>query len=111
LYNFIYFFKDFFHEDDDCSAQICSGGHDSKLFNKNNEFEYEDTSVVDIEIYCEKKTIHFFINKKQCPYYISSISSSSFPLLFAFSSRYCSTIIQIISLFKILLLLLILILL
>jgi hypothetical protein len=87
--------------DGDCSAQIGSGGNYSDFFNGNNEFELINNSTIDIEVNCEKKTIYYFINKKQCPYYISDISSSSFPLLFGFSA-YRSPIIEIISLFKIL---------
>jgi hypothetical protein len=83
-----------------CLTNICSGGNSSEWFNKNNEFKYGNNSVVDIEADCEKKTIHYFINKNQCPYYISYISSSSFPLLFGFSSKY-SPIVEVISLFKI----------
>jgi hypothetical protein len=82
------------------SIYFCSGGNFSEYFNKNNEYELEDNSIVDLEVDCEKKTTYFFINRKQCPYYISDISSSSFPLLFGFSS-YCSPIIEIISLSKI----------
>jgi hypothetical protein len=83
-----------------CVLILCSGNYSEK-FNKNNEFKLEDNSVVDVEVDCEKKTIYFFINKNQSPYYISDISSSSFPLLFGFSSRF-APIIEIISLFKIL---------
>jgi hypothetical protein len=86
---------------DYCLARISSSGNWSELFNKTNEFEYKDNSIVDIEVDCEKKTIYFFINKKQCPYYISDVSSFSFPLLFGFrSSRH--PIIEVRSLFKIL---------
>jgi hypothetical protein len=85
----------------DYSARIYSANNYSEEFNENNEFEYENNSIVDVEVDCEKKTIYFFINKKQCPYYVSDISSSSFPLLFGFRS--CnSPIVEIISLFKIL---------
>jgi hypothetical protein len=85
----------------DYQACIGSGGNWSKEFNKNNEFEYGDNSIVNIEVNCEEKTIYFFISKSQCPYYISNICSSSFPLLFCFSSPY-SPIIEVNSLFKIL---------
>jgi hypothetical protein len=85
----------------DCTVFICSGENCSQTFNKNNELQYRNNSIVDIEVGCEKKTIFFFINKKQCPYYISEISSSSFPLLFGFRS-WKSPVIEIVSLFKIL---------
>jgi hypothetical protein len=71
----------------------------SETFNKNNEFGLEDNSTVDVEVDCEKKTIYYFINKKQSPYYISDISSSSFPLLFGFSSDE-SPIIEVLSIHK-----------
>jgi hypothetical protein len=71
----------------------------SEFFNKNKEFELEDNSTVEVEVDCERKTIYYFINKKQCPFYVSDISSSSFPLLFGFRS--CdSPIIEIISIHK-----------
>jgi hypothetical protein len=84
----------------DGSAQIISHRNYSGYFNQNNEYEYGNNSVVDVEVDCEKKTIYFFINKKQCPYYISDISSS-FPLFFGFNSAY-SPIFEVLSLFKIL---------
>jgi hypothetical protein len=85
-----------------CDVCIYSGRNYSEHFNFNNEFECGYNSLVDIEVNYEKKATYFFINNKQCPYYISDIYSSSFPLLFGFSSCSSSTIIDIISLFKIL---------
>jgi hypothetical protein len=81
----------------DYTADIGSGKNWSEMFNKNNEFEYRKNSVIDVEVDCENKTIYFFINKKQCPYYISDISS--FPLLFGFTS-FRSPIIEVVLLFK-----------
>jgi hypothetical protein len=86
---------------DNCSAQIGSGRYWSKFFNENNEYELGNNSDVDIEVDCEKRTTYFFINKKQCPYYISDIYISSIPLLFGFSS-YFFPVVEVISLFKIL---------
>jgi hypothetical protein len=83
----------------DNNVQIWSSNKDSEYFNKNNEFELEDNSTVDVEVDCEKKAIYYFINKKQCPAYVSDISSSSFPLLFGFASDE-SPIIEVLSVQK-----------
>jgi hypothetical protein len=81
------------------SVAICSAKNLSKLFNENDEFKLADNSIFDMKVDCEKKTIYYFINKKQCPYYISDISSFSFPLVFGFSS--CALpIIEVISIYK-----------
>jgi hypothetical protein len=80
-------------------SSIYSSNKFSEYFNKNNEFELGNNSVIDMEVDCEKKTIYYFINKKQCPYYVSDISSSSFPLLFGFSS-FNSPIIEVLSVQK-----------
>jgi hypothetical protein len=85
----------------DNHTYIRSGESKSEKFNENNELELGDNSFVNVEVDCEKKTIYFFINKIQYPYYVSEICSSSFPLLFGFSS-WSSPIIKVISLFKIL---------
>jgi hypothetical protein len=87
--------------DGDFSALLRSGKNFSDYFNRNDEFKYNYNSIVDVEVDCEKKTIYFFIYKKQCPYYVSDICSSSFPVLFGFSS-YSSPIIEVFSLSKIL---------
>jgi hypothetical protein len=47
----------------------------------------------------EKKVIFYFINKKQCPYYISDISS--FPLLFGISAIQSNAILEVLSVKKI----------
>jgi hypothetical protein len=46
----------------------------------------------------EKKVIFYFINKKQCPYYISDVCSS--PLLFGISGYNSSTILEVLSIKK-----------
>jgi hypothetical protein len=58
----------------------------SSNFNENNEFNVGDRSFVNVEVDLQKKRIYYFINKKQCPYYSNSVSSS--PLLFGISAYY-----------------------
>jgi hypothetical protein len=79
-------------------AQICSGGKWSKYFNRNNEYNAGYNTVVEVEVDMEKKAIFYFINKKQCPYYISDISSS--PLLFGISAALSNAIVQVLSVKK-----------
>jgi hypothetical protein len=50
---------------------------------------------IQIEIDTEKKMIFYFINKKQCPFYIYDISSS--PHLFGISTKYSSSILEMLS--------------
>jgi hypothetical protein len=47
----------------------------------------------------EKKVIFYFINNKQCPFYISDVSS--FPLLFGISADCSNSILQVLSIKKI----------
>jgi hypothetical protein len=80
-------------------AKIGSGGKWSEIFNENNEYNVGDNTVVEIEADIEKKVIFYFINKKQCPYYISGVSSS--PLLFGISALESNSILEILSIKKI----------
>jgi hypothetical protein len=80
-------------------AVIRSGGNWSGNFNLNNEYNVGDNTVVEVEADVEKKVIFYFINKKQCPYYISDISSS--PLLFGISAGYSNSILEVLSIKKI----------
>jgi hypothetical protein len=65
----------------------------------NNEYNFGDNSVVEVEVDMEKKVIFYFINKKQYPYYICDVSSS--PLLFGISSYYSNCILEVLSIKKI----------
>jgi hypothetical protein len=65
-------------------AQICSGDKRSGNFNRNNEYNVGDNTLVEVEVDIKKKEIFYFINKKQCPYYICDVFSS--PLLFGISA-------------------------
>jgi hypothetical protein len=47
----------------------------------------------------EKKIIFYFINKKQCPYYISNVSC--FHLLFGISAHHSNSILEVLSVKKI----------
>jgi hypothetical protein len=79
-------------------ADIGSGNNWSKYFDENNEYNVGDNTVVEVEVDMEKKMIFYFINKKQCPYYISDISSS--PLLFGISAKYSNAILEVLSIKK-----------
>jgi hypothetical protein len=74
-------------------AEIAFGGNWSEKFNKNNEYNVGDNTVVEIEVDMEKKVIFYFINKKQCPYYISDVSS--FPLLFGIRAYDSNAILEV----------------
>jgi hypothetical protein len=78
--------------------EIGSGGICSPVFNRNNEYEFGDNSIVDVEVDMNKNTIHYFINNNLCPYYHSDISSS--PLVFGISAICSNGIIEIISVKK-----------
>jgi hypothetical protein len=80
-------------------AQIYSGDKRSGNFNENKEYNVGDNTVVEVEVDMEKKVIFYFINKKQCPYYICDVSSS--PLLFGISAVHSNTILEILSVKKI----------
>jgi hypothetical protein len=80
-------------------AQIGCGYNWSGNFNKNNEYDVGDNTVVEVEVDMEKKVIFYFINKKQCPYYISYVSSS--PLLFGISAIWSNCILEVLSIKKI----------
>jgi hypothetical protein len=85
--------------DDSNYLCIISGYKWSENFNKNNEYNVGDNTVVEIEVDMEMKVIFYFINKKQCPYYISDVSSS--PLLFGISTVYSNSILEVLSIKKI----------
>jgi hypothetical protein len=80
------------------NAQIASGGNWSEFFNGNNEYNVGENTVVEVEADMEKKVIFYFINKKQCPYYISDVSSS--PLLFGISAFDSKAILEVLSVKK-----------
>jgi hypothetical protein len=80
-------------------AQIGCGYNWSGNFNRNKEYYVGDNTEVEVEIDMEKKVIFYFINKKQCPYYISDVSSS--PLLFGISAYYSNAILEVFSVKKI----------
>jgi hypothetical protein len=71
----------------------------SENFNENKEYNVGDNTEVEVEVNMEKKVIFYFINKKQCPYYISDISSS--PLLFGISAYNSNCILEVLSIKKI----------
>jgi hypothetical protein len=79
-------------------AQIGSGGNWSEYFNENNEYNVGDSTAVEIEVDMEKKVIFYFINNKQCPYYICDVSSS--PLSFGVSAYDSSAILEVLSIKK-----------
>jgi hypothetical protein len=79
-------------------AQIGSGNNWSETFNGNNEYNVRDNTVVEVEVDMEKKVIFYFINKKQCPYYISGVFSS--PLLFGINASFSDAILEILSVKK-----------
>jgi hypothetical protein len=56
------------------------------------------TIDIEVEVDVNNKSIYSFINRKQCPYYISDIPSSSFPLLFAIREFHTSSIVEVSSL-------------
>jgi hypothetical protein len=80
-------------------AQIFSGGNWSENFNWNKEYNVGDNTVVEVEVDMKKKVIFYFINKKQCPYYICDVSC--FPLLFGIRALGSNCILEILSIKKI----------
>jgi hypothetical protein len=81
-------------------AKICSGNYNwSKNFNENKEYNVGDNTVVEVEADMERKEIFYFINKKQCPYYICDVSSSL--LLFGISAYFSNCILEVLSIKKI----------
>jgi hypothetical protein len=68
-------------------------------FNENNEYNVKNNTVVEVEVDMEKKVIFYFINKKQCHYYICDVSSS--PLLFGISAYWSNCILEVLSIKKI----------
>jgi hypothetical protein len=80
-------------------AKISSGGKWSLNFNWNNKYNVGDNTVVEVEADVEKKVIFYFINKKQCPYYISDVSSSR--LLFCIRTLNSNSILEVLSIKKI----------
>jgi hypothetical protein len=82
-------------------ANIGSGGKWSENFNRNKEYNVGDNTEIEVEVEVdmEKKVIFYCINKKQCPYYISDVSSS--PLSFGISAYKSNSILEILSIKKI----------
>jgi hypothetical protein len=78
--------------------QICSWDICSPNFNNNNELKMGDGSVVEVDVDMEKKEIHYTVNSILCPYYHHNVSSS--PLLFGFRASNSSSIIEVISVQK-----------
>jgi hypothetical protein len=84
----------------DCANIGCGDrDHWSENFSENNEYNVGDNTVVEVEVDMEKKVIFYFINKKQCPYYISDVSSS--PLLFGIRAYWSNSILEVLSVKKI----------
>jgi hypothetical protein len=79
-------------------AKIGSGGNWSGNFNENNEYNVGDNTIIEAEVDIEKKVIFYFINKKQCPYYISDVFSS--PFLFGITAGGSDAILEVLSIKK-----------
>jgi hypothetical protein len=62
------------------------------------QFPFFENSVVELELNINEKTLYFFLNNKQIPYFIYNISSS--PLSFGITGRWTNSSIEIISLLK-----------
>jgi hypothetical protein len=69
----------------------------SPILNK-EQFPFVKNSVVELELNMNEKTLYFFLNNKQIPYFIYNISSS--PLSFGISGLNTNSSIEIISLLK-----------
>jgi hypothetical protein len=80
------------------SARIGYYGSWSFPFNSKNELKIGDNSEIEIEINMNKKTIYYFVNKEQCPYYIYGVSS--FGVVFGISGFNSNGIVDIISVNK-----------
>jgi hypothetical protein len=98
MYFFFYLGSSSLWLDDSNITHIGSGNMWIDDFNENNEYNVGDNTVVEEEADMEKKVIFYFINKKQCPYYISDVSSS--PLLFGISGRWSNAILEVLSVKK-----------
>jgi hypothetical protein len=78
---------------------IISGSNNwSKNFNENNEYKVGDNTVIEIEVDMKKKMIFYFINNKQCGYYVSDVSSSL--LLFGISGIWSKAVLEVLSVKK-----------
>jgi hypothetical protein len=62
------------------------------------QFPFIENSVVELELNMNEKTLYFFLNNKQIPYFICNVSSS--PLSFGISGCWTNSNIEIISLLK-----------
>jgi hypothetical protein len=62
------------------------------------EFPFVENSIVELELNMNEKTLYFFLNNKQIPYFIYNTYSS--PLSFGISGEYTNSNIEIISLLK-----------
>jgi hypothetical protein len=79
-------------------AYIYCGKSHSANFNKKIEFIVENNTIIDVEVNMNDKTIYYFINNKQCPFYVNNISSSC--LLFNIGALDSSSILEVISVKK-----------
>jgi hypothetical protein len=82
----------------DCGQIGCGYNWSNNFNNNNNEYNVGDNTIVEVEVDMKKKMIFYFINNKQCPYYICDISSS--PLLFGINALYSNSILEIVSVKK-----------
>jgi hypothetical protein len=62
------------------------------------QFHFVENCVVELELNVNEKTLYFFLNNKQIPYFIYNISSS--PLSFGISGYKTNSSIEIISFLK-----------
>jgi hypothetical protein len=78
-------------------ARIISDNNWSENFNWYNKYNVGDNTEIEIEADMEKKMIFYFINKKQCPYYICDSSS---PLLFGIGAIGSNCMLEVLSVKK-----------
>jgi hypothetical protein len=71
------------------SVQILSGNTKSLIFYIDSSYKIPDNMIIEIEINPKNSSIFFFLNHRQCSYYICNICWSSYPLLFGISG--CNT--------------------
>jgi hypothetical protein len=65
----------------------------SNNFNENNEYGIWINASVDVEVDMDKRTMYYFINNEQCPFYVNNVFSS--PLLFGISTFNSNSIIEV----------------
>jgi hypothetical protein len=83
-------------------VQIYSESNISPEFNENNKHIIANNSFVEVEVNINKKAVFFFMNHKQYLYYVFPIPSSVFPLLFGISGHNTSSVVEVISVQKLL---------